>query len=134
MADTETKYEQIYGNTFADYGRMDMDEFIEPLAARFAANGLRPQALFAGSRCLDAGCGNGRGVLFMASHGASEIQALDFSQTNVESARRFAADYGFDNVTVRQGTIEALPYGDGTFDFVWCNGVLMHTALSLIHI
>jgi SAM-dependent methyltransferase len=128
MADTETKYEQVYGNTFADYGRRDMDEFIEPLATRFSANGLEPRALFAGRRCLDAGCGNGRGVLFMARHGAREIQALDFSHTNVDSARRFAAAYGFDNVTVRHGTIEALPFANGTFDFVWCNGVLMHTA------
>ena len=128
MANSETKYEQVYGNTFAEYRRSDMDEFIEPLAAPYAANGLNPGALFVGKRCLDAGCGNGRGTLFMASHGAREIQALDFSAINVASTTRFARDYGYDNVTVRQGTIEALPFDTASFDFVWCNGVLMHTA------
>lgn len=128
MANSETKYEQVYGKTFADYRRADMDEFIEPLAVRYAANGLRPSELFAGQRCLDAGCGNGRGTLFMAAHGAREIEALDFSQINVESTRRFAKNYGYDNVTVSQGTIEALPFDSASFDFVWCNGVLMHTA------
>ena len=64
----------------------------------------------------------------MATNGAAEIEALDFSETNVASTRRFASEYGFKNVTVRQGTIEALPFEDESFDFVWCNGVLMHTA------
>jgi len=108
MASSEKKYEEVYGSTFADYRRSDMDEFIEPLAVRFSVNGLRPGELFAGTRCLDAGCGNGRGILFMARHGAREIQAIDFSQTNVDTATRFAAEYDCTNVTVRQGTIEAL--------------------------
>jgi len=34
MAESETKYEQVYGNTFADYGCQDLDEFIQPFAAR----------------------------------------------------------------------------------------------------
>ncbi len=127
MSTSEAKYEQIYGDTFADYGRRDMDEFIEPLVTRFKENHLDAKAIFTDKRCLDAGCGNGRGALFMAMSGAREIQALDFSRTNVDSTRRFAAEYGFRNVTVEQGTIEALPFPDEHFDFVWCNGVLMHT-------
>ena len=128
MTTGEANYEQVYGATFAAYQRRDMDEFIRPLAIRFAANELRPAEIFGGKRCLDAGCGNGRGVLFMASHGAAAIEAIDFSEINVVSTRRFVDEYGSRQVSVRQGTIEALPFESASFDVVWCNGVLMHTA------
>lgn len=123
----ERRYEQVYGDTFALYSRHEMLEFIEPLRARFENNGLNPRQLFEGKHCLDAACGNGRGALFMLMNGAARVTACDLSAKNVESTRSFLQQFGFSNADVTELSLEDLPYSDESFDFVWCNGVLMHT-------
>jgi ubiquinone/menaquinone biosynthesis C-methylase UbiE len=123
----ERRYDEVYGETFALYSRSDMLEFIEPFRVRFEKNGLDPRQAFAGKRCLDAACGNGRGALFMLMNGAASVTACDFSPKNVESTREFLRQFGFGNTEVAEHTLEQLPYADESFDFVWCNGVLMHT-------
>jgi ubiquinone/menaquinone biosynthesis C-methylase UbiE len=127
-ANQESSHDDVYGRTFALYDRAQLLAFMQPFVDRFAANRLDATTLFAGKRCLDAGCGGGRGTLFMLQHGAAEVTAFDFSARNVDTTRRNAAQFGYENVTVQQGTLEQLPFADGTFDVVWCNGVLQHAA------
>ena len=124
---SESAHDAVYGKTFALYDKQQLGEFIRPFADRFAANGLDPAHTFSGKSCLDAGCGGGRGAIFMMLNGAKSVVGFDYSPTNVETARRNAALYGFD-VTTQQGTLAQLPFADETFDFVWCNGVLQHAA------
>jgi len=64
----------------------------------------------------------------MLMHGAGQVNAVDYSATNVETTRRNAALFDFSNVSVQQGTLAELPFPDETFDVVWCNGVLQHAA------
>lgn len=124
----EHKHDDVFGATFAMYDEAEMARFIEPFRIRFQRNKIDAAALFKGKKCLDAGCGNGRGSLFMAMNGATEIHSLDVSQTNVESTARNAKIFGFDNIIKpRLSTLENIDFQDETFDFVWCNGVLMHT-------
>ena len=123
----EKRYEQVFGDTFALYSHKEMEEFIEPFRVRFARNDLDPAGIFAGKKCLDGGCGNGRGSLFMLMHGAAHVTAIDYSGKNVETTRRFAKDFGYKNIDVQEGSLADLPYEDQSFDFVWCNGVVMHT-------
>lgn len=123
----EKKYEEVYGDTFALYSRKDMNEFIEPFQIRFQRNGLDAAKIFKGKKCFDAGCGNGRGSLFMLMNGAAHVTAFDFSEKNIASTKRFTSEYGFSNIECKQGSLEAIPFEAGTFDFVWCNGVIMHT-------
>ncbi|MGE0268304.1 MAG: class I SAM-dependent methyltransferase [Candidatus Omnitrophota bacterium] len=123
----EKRYEEVYGDTFAMYSRKEMEEFIEPFIVRFKRNGLDASRIFNGKKCFDAGCGNGRGTLFMLMNGAEHVTSYDFCEKNIESTRKFVKDFGFDQVDTKQGTLEKIPYPDETFDFVWCNGVIMHT-------
>lgn len=123
----EELHDQVYGGTFALYSQKELDEFIEPLRIRFKRNGLDPKAIFEGKRCLDAGCGNGRGINFMLENGAEHVTGFDFSATNIQTAGRLVAERGYENVDLLQGTLEELPFDDQHFDFVWCNGVIMHT-------
>lgn len=123
----EKRYEHVFGDTFAMYSRKEMEEFIEPFKVRFERNGLDPQKIFAGKKCFDAGCGNGRGTIFMLMNGAEDVTSYDFSQTNVESTEKFVRDFGFTNFETLQGTLEEVPFEDEAFDFIWCNGVIMHT-------
>jgi ubiquinone/menaquinone biosynthesis C-methylase UbiE len=124
----ETSHDDVYGRTFALYDRDQLLAFMQPFVDRFAVNQLDPRELFAGKRCLDAGCGGGRGTLFMLQNGAAHVTGFDFSARNVDTTRRNAEKFGYTNVTVEQGTLEQLPFADSSFDVVWCNGVLQHAA------
>lgn len=72
---------------------------------------------------LDVGCGAGRFTEIALAAGA-EVVALDYSS---------AVDACWDNLGpnarlhVVQGDIACLPFPEGTFDFVYCFGVLQHT-------
>jgi ubiquinone/menaquinone biosynthesis C-methylase UbiE len=124
---SEADHDAVYGKTFSLYDKKQLQEFMQPFFDRFAANGIDAPATFAGKHCLDAGCGGGRGSIFMMLNGARSVVGFDFSPTNVETAKRNAGLYGFD-ITTQQGTLAKLPFADETFDFVWCNGVLQHAA------
>lgn len=71
-----------------------------------------------GREILDVGCGRGRLAAALARRGA-RVAAIDPDAAAVEAARRIVplAD-------VRQGTAEALPFADGSFD-----GVVMLNSL-----
>jgi ubiquinone/menaquinone biosynthesis C-methylase UbiE len=127
-ANLEHTHEDVYGKSFALYSRADMREFIEPFAIRFERNNIGRNGTFFGKRCLDAGCGNGRGSIIMSSGGAASIDCLDISPTNIASTENQLKSFGFDNFETHLSSIENLPFPDDTFDFVWCNGVIMHAA------
>ena len=63
----------------------------------------------------------------MLMNGAAQVTAYDISRNNVVSTRRFAEEFGFTNIEVKQGSLEHIPFAAGSFDVVWCNGVIMHT-------
>jgi ubiquinone/menaquinone biosynthesis C-methylase UbiE len=124
----EYLHDDVFGQTFAMYDKEEIIRFIEPFKIRFERNKLDPSSLFKGKKCLDAGCGNGRGSIFMAMHGAAEIYSIDISLTNIESVKRNAEIFGYSHIiNAQQSSLENIPFDKETFDFVWCNGVLMHT-------
>jgi ubiquinone/menaquinone biosynthesis C-methylase UbiE len=123
----ENQHEDVYGKSFALYDHDAMKEFINFFDQRFEINGLDPASIFADKKCLDAGCGNGRGALFMLANGASSVDCVDISQTNIDSTSRNIDQFGFGNYSCHLNSLESLPFPDNTFDFVWCNGVIMHT-------
>jgi len=127
MTDEERLTAIVYGDTFALYNEREFDEFVAPLYARLRANKI-DTSVFRGKRCLDAGCGGGRGSILMAQCGAAEVVGVDLSATNVETSRTRAAEKGFTNVSFRQASLLDLPFDDEGFDVVWCNGVLHHTS------
>jgi len=71
----------VYGDTFSLYSEHEFDEFVRPFYERLAANGIETD-VFRGARCLDAGCGGGRGSVLMAECGASEV--VDLRQTRAQ--------------------------------------------------
>ncbi len=124
----EKEHEEVYGKSFALYDGEQMKQFTGFFEQRLLANGLDGEALFKGKRCVDAGCGNGRGSLLMLKNGATHVTALDISEENLRSVDRNLKSFGYSNFECRQTTLEKIDLPDQSFDFVWCNGVLMHTA------
>jgi ubiquinone/menaquinone biosynthesis C-methylase UbiE len=91
-------------------------------AAAFVLPSLEP-----GMRLLDVGCGPGsitRGLAERVAPG--EVVGLDLSRDTLEDARRDAAARGLTNLTYREGSVYALPFGDGTVDVVYAHQVFQH--------
>ena len=69
-----------------------------------------------GTAVLDVGCGTGVAAITAARAGAAAI-GLDLTPVLLDRARENAAIAGVD-VPFTEGDVEALPYGDGSFDVV----------------
>ena len=77
-------------------------------------------------RILDAGCGNGRvtALLRTLAHPAAEVFGIDLVSADV--AAKNLSEYR--GITVRQADLLGNLEGLGSFDFIYCQEVLHHTA------
>ena len=69
------------------------------------------------SRVLDLGCGGGH-VSFAVARPAAEVVAYDLSLEMLTAVRGEAAARGLTNIRFEQGSAEALPFADASFDVV----------------
>src|SRR5688572_21636145 len=81
---------------------------------------LAPDAL-AGKRVLDAGCGNGSLSQAIAAFGC-HVVACDISEQPVRAARHYGP-----GVHYLQADLTRPPFKPGSFDVIFCAGVLHHT-------
>jgi SAM-dependent methyltransferase len=78
--------------------------------------------LAAGARVLDAACGTGFGSAVLLASEPASIDAFDLSPLAVEDARRRLGE----RVTVVEGDLTAIPFGDDVFDLVVCFEAIEH--------
>lgn len=86
---------------------------------------------FKGKKCLDAGCGNMAVLAInLSKFGASEVHAVDLGTDWIPFAKNELAKDGIseDQCLLSSGSVLSLPFEDNSFDFVACNGVLVHLA------
>jgi ubiquinone/menaquinone biosynthesis C-methylase UbiE len=103
---------------FAELERIRYDR--EPFIPRFAQFGA-----MRGRRVLEVGVGAGTDHLRFARAGAV-LSGIDLSEVSLETARRRLAREGLVS-NLRPADAEALPFPDGSFDFVYSWGVIHHT-------
>ena len=126
MKNNKTNSNKVYGNTFKRYSKKEIAEFVVPFKIRFKKNKINSKKLFKNKNCLDLGCGNGRGGLFMAMNNAKEITFSDVSKININKSKSVLKSFGYKSTAINSPA-EKIPFRKNTFDFVWCNGVIMHT-------
>lgn len=80
-----------------------------------------------GVKILDAGCGTGQLAIFL-SLTKRTVVGIDFSFSSLKKANDFKRQFGLKDVHVAQMDIFNLALADESFDYVFSNGVLHHTA------
>jgi len=95
----------------------------QELAAFLNAYGIELSAV-KGKTVLDAGCGDGTLIELIAGQGAEAV-GIDINPSITVPARRCR---GLKNVTVLQADVFQPCFEPASFDFVWCEGVIVHTA------
>jgi len=81
----------------------------------------------ASSLVLDVGSGRGNHSCALAQRFGCTVVGLEVAQFHIEQGRARAVQEGVsDQVSFVQGDIEALPFEDERFDFLWSRDMLMH--------
>jgi ubiquinone/menaquinone biosynthesis C-methylase UbiE len=107
-----------------DYGARlaALDTFYAPLYRQVAAwLDVAPHA-----RILDAGCGAGgmASVLAGAIGGTGQLTALDIAPAHLARTRDLLTGACPDTpARYVEGSVDALPFADATFDLIWCSHV-----------
>jgi len=118
-------YAESFGFQWNKYREVQLDSATHARLsrARFDAEAGWTEGELRSKWCLDAGCGAGRFAEVAAARGPNLV-AMDLSSA-VEAAAKTLER--FDHVDVVQGSILEPPFAQGTFDFVYCIGVIQHT-------
>ncbi|MBE1426400.1 SAM-dependent methyltransferase [Desulfomicrobium macestii] len=86
--------------------------------------GRLDRLMFEGSSVLDAGCGMGQWGIAL-SRRFDTVHGVEINTPRLEKARRIANMAGARNMHFLHSSIESLPFADGSFDAVFCYGVIM---------
>ncbi|MFP5257194.1 MAG: class I SAM-dependent methyltransferase [Acidimicrobiia bacterium] len=107
----------LWGAAAEDWARL-----VEPLSTPLYEAALDAAGVGAGTALLDAGCGSGL-VLELAQQRGATVSGLDASGGLLAVARRRVPDG-----ELRQGELEELPFGDGSFDVVTAFNAVQYAA------
>ena len=118
-------YAANFGFQWNRFGRTQLDSHSGVPISRdrlLLSMGVAPEEL-RGKLVLDVGCGSGRFAEAALGTGA-RVVALDYSSAVDACQANLGSNAAIDVV---QGDVYKLPFRPGTFDHVYCLGVLQHT-------
>lgn len=133
QSDRLAREQAFHDARFAEGGpHRSADRFYVVNRASDAYFRARLDAVPAGAKVLDYGCGDGAyGALHAATRDDLQITAIDLSPVAIEHARERARSAGVeDRIDFRVMNAEQLEFPDDEFDFVVGLGVLHHLDLT----
>ncbi len=122
MPEKQAQIESIYTHMWASHEGgpfAPLDESLHPRPHSMLYEVAAAYGVSASSLVLDIGSGRG-------NHSCAVV-GLDLAQIHIEQGQARAVQEGVsDRVSFVQGNIEALPFEDERFDFLWSRDMLMH--------
>ena len=105
----------------------ELDQSLRPRPPEMLYDYVEGFNLAAGSAALDVGCGKGNHTSELARRFHLRVFGIDPVDGNLKIARDIMSEQGLaERVTFTKGSMESIPFGDATFDFVWCRDMLVH--------
>jgi ubiquinone/menaquinone biosynthesis C-methylase UbiE len=130
MPERKTQMETIYSHMWASHEGgpfAPLDESLHPRPHRMLYEVASACGVSASSLVLDVGSGRGNHSCELARRFGCAVVGLDLAGFHIEQGRARAVQEGVsDRVSFVQGAIEALPFEDNRFDFLWSRDMLMH--------
>lgn len=102
-----------------DWSLVQVDRTQAYYISRIAQLGMQ------GERVLDAGCGMGNWSMGLARH-YRRVDAIEIDRARLDVLRAVSPNFE-GRIVPEVASVHELPYEDGTFDGVFCNGVLFVT-------
>ena len=119
-----------FGRIEEEFGRA-LDESLAPRGPDSLDDLLAGTDPPRGGVAVDVGCGRGRDAVRLAARFDLHVHGIDPAPSNVEKARRRAAEDGLDDrIDLHLGRAEAIPLPDASVDALWCKEVLTFTDLD----
>lgn len=121
----DDSYTASFGEQWNRYRRTQLDRYNGTTLSRdrfFRDTKWTPEEI-AGQRILEVGCGAGRFTQVMLDAGA-ELCSLDYSSA-VDAC--WANNGPHPQLTLAQADLYRMPFAHGSFDKVFCYGVIQHT-------
>jgi len=116
----------LYSELWTDFDKTTLTEEATRLVSARIPRSVIDERI-KGRRVLDMGCGSGRYTLALAQLGAAPAIGLDVQAKSFAAAAAYATESGL-HAEFQEGDVLNLPFTDGSFDFVFCNGVIHHSA------
>ncbi len=129
-SDADRFYFQIWGGEDIHVGIYNSET--EPIrdASRRTVDTMlsRIPTLPADARMLDIGAGYGGSARVIARERGIRVTCLNLSSVQNERNRALTAEQGLDGlIDVHDGNFEDLPFGDASFDYLWCQDSILHS-------
>ncbi|HEV3275963.1 MAG TPA: class I SAM-dependent methyltransferase [Terriglobia bacterium] len=122
------KVRQFYeGCSFPGYDDYDSPQALLDKAQKGIYARLLDEQLPLGARVLDAGCGTGQLAIFL-SIARRDVVGIDFSWGSLSKGNSFRKKFNMKHVDLAQMDLFQLGLREESFDYVFSNGVLHHTA------
>jgi ubiquinone/menaquinone biosynthesis C-methylase UbiE len=130
MSEKQAQMEAIYTHMWASHEGgpfAPLDESLHPRPHSMLYEVAAACGVNASSLVLDVGSGRGNHSCALAQRFGCAVVGLDVAPFHIEQGRVRAVQEGVsDRVSFMQGDIEALPFEDERFDFLWSRDMLMH--------
>ncbi|MFO8064173.1 MAG: methyltransferase domain-containing protein [Spirochaetia bacterium] len=123
-------YSTIWGGEDLHIGIYTAEnETIREASRRTVATMADHAPLSGDSRVLDVGAGYGGSARYLARTYSCPVTCLNLSKVQNDRNRRLTEEQSLSElVSVVEGNFEELPFGSGSFDVVWSQDAILHSA------